>query len=347
MITKKQTKEIREFLKKTQNPLFFFDNDADGLCSFLLLRRFLNNGKGVAVKGSSELTEKFFSRVNEFSPDYIFILDVPRLSKEFLEKAKARNIPIIWIDHHKLDEQVSKYVNYYNSCKKDVGEPVAHICYEITNQKKDQWIAIIGCICDYYIPEYYQEFKKDYPELFVKKDNPHEIYYKSELGKIGRILNASLKDRTTNVMKMIRFMYKVKSPYDILNKTKENKTMYEKFNEIDNKREKIISKFKLKINSSKKILFFQYSGQTSMSNELSNELKMLYPGKNIIVAYVSELYTNMSARGENIRDLMKKALENLKDSNTGGHEKAVGARIQTKDLNKFKENIKEIEKTLL
>ena len=36
MLTKKQKTEIKEHLEKSQNPLFFFDNDNDGLMSFLL-----------------------------------------------------------------------------------------------------------------------------------------------------------------------------------------------------------------------------------------------------------------------------------------------------------------------
>ena len=49
MLTNKQIEEIKEHLEKAQNPLFFYDNDADGLCSFLLLRRYLGRGKGVGV----------------------------------------------------------------------------------------------------------------------------------------------------------------------------------------------------------------------------------------------------------------------------------------------------------
>ena len=39
MLNKKQIKEIREHLEKAQNPVFFYDSDADGLASFLLLAR--------------------------------------------------------------------------------------------------------------------------------------------------------------------------------------------------------------------------------------------------------------------------------------------------------------------
>ena len=56
MLTENQIEEIKEHLDKAQNPLFFFDNDGDGLCSFLLLQRFIKKGKGVAIKSFPELT---------------------------------------------------------------------------------------------------------------------------------------------------------------------------------------------------------------------------------------------------------------------------------------------------
>ena len=49
MLTQKQIKEIREHLDKAQNPLFFFDNDVDGLTSFLILQRYIGSGRGIAV----------------------------------------------------------------------------------------------------------------------------------------------------------------------------------------------------------------------------------------------------------------------------------------------------------
>ena len=36
MLTKKQIEEIRTFAEKAENPLFFYDDDPDGLCSFLI-----------------------------------------------------------------------------------------------------------------------------------------------------------------------------------------------------------------------------------------------------------------------------------------------------------------------
>jgi len=67
MLTKNQIIQIKEHLEKAQNPLFFFDNDQDGLCSFLLLQRFIERGKGVPVRSFPGLTKEYFRKVNELN----------------------------------------------------------------------------------------------------------------------------------------------------------------------------------------------------------------------------------------------------------------------------------------
>ena len=59
MLNLSQLKEIKEHLEKAQNPLFFFDNDNDGLCSFLLLRRFIDRGRGIAIKSFPDLNVSY------------------------------------------------------------------------------------------------------------------------------------------------------------------------------------------------------------------------------------------------------------------------------------------------
>ena len=52
------------------------------------------------------------------------------------------------------------------------------------------------------------EFLKKYPE--IGKKNPKsafDILYKTEIGRIARVLDFSLKDTTTNVVNMLKFMF--------------------------------------------------------------------------------------------------------------------------------------------
>ncbi|MEK6845091.1 MAG: DHH family phosphoesterase [Nanoarchaeota archaeon] len=346
MLTKPQITDIREHLDNAQNPLFFFDNDPDGLCSFILLQRYIQRGKGFPVK-SAPLNKDYFRKIQEFNPDYIFILDIPTVSGEFFEEIKKINLPVVWIDHHNMEKnKVPDFVNYYNPLLgKDFPSSTTYLCYEVVKKKEDLWLTITGSIADNFVPEVYEEFKKFYPDLFIDSTNAFEILYNSRIGVVAHLLNCGLKDKTTNVIKMIKFLMKVKSPYEILEKTSENKEMHEKYQIINKKLKKFLEEAQEQAKASDKLIFFEYGGDTSMSAEISNSLKYLFPGKIIFVVYASESnsFANVSGRGENVKDILDRVLQqgNFENASGGGHENAVGARIMKKDLEKFREILKE------
>ena len=150
MLTKKQIKEIREYLSNSQNPLFFFDNDSDGLCAFLLLQRYIGRGKGVPIKSRPELSKDYFRKVEELNADCIFILDKPIISQEFFEEVRKVNIPVVWIDHHPLEQEVPDFVSHYNPLynKKKNNEPTTYLAYQVSQKKEDLWLAVTGCTSD-------------------------------------------------------------------------------------------------------------------------------------------------------------------------------------------------------
>ena len=144
MLGENMINEIKEHLDKAQNPLFFFDNDNDGLCSFLLLRRHIERGKGVTIKSFPDLNVSYYRKVKELNPDYIFILDKPMVSEEFLNKVNNDNIPIVWIDHHQTERYNDSFVYYYNPyLDNKTSEPISYIAYKITSKKEDVWLALI------------------------------------------------------------------------------------------------------------------------------------------------------------------------------------------------------------
>ncbi len=342
MLTKKQVKEIKEHLEKAQNPLFFFDNDQDGLCSFLLLQRCIGRGKGVSIKSFPDLIPEYFRKVKELGADYIFILDKPLVSQSFFEEARKVNLPIIWIDHHKVDKKnIPDFVNYYNptSNKKKSSEPVTALCYQITKRKEDLWIAVVGCISDGFVPSFYEDFEKKYPDLSIKSQKAFDIFYKSDIGKITRILGFGLKDTTTNVVNMMKFLIKAKNPHEVLEENSKTHSFHQRFSQIDSKYRELLKKAINIGKNSGKILFFQYSGDLSISSNLSNELSYLFPEKLVVVAYVKGIKANISIRGKNARKIILKSIEGLENALGGGHEVAVGGQIKVEDIEKFKENI--------
>ncbi|MFC1682461.1 hypothetical protein ACFL0X_02505 [Nanoarchaeota archaeon] len=336
MLNQKQINEIREHLNRAQNPVFFFDNDQDGLCSFLLLRRYSGKGKGIPVRSFPDLTGDYFRRVEELNADYIFILDKPVVSEEFFKKVEQVNIPVVWIDHHVLDNPVPEFVNYYNPMNDfSKSEPTTFFCYQVSQKKEDLWIAIVGCVADKFVPDYYSEFQKKYPDLAVVSKDAFDIFYKSEIGKVARIFGFGLKDRTTNVISMLKFLMNVKSPYEVLDETQKNFTMHQRFKQIDKKYQRLVEK--AKENVGEKVLFFQYGGDLSISSDLSNELSYLFPKKIVVVIYIAGVKANISVRGKGVREKVLKAIEGLEDATGGGHKDAVGAQVRVEDLEKFKE----------
>ncbi len=355
MLSKIQIEEIKEHLSNAQNPLFFFDNDPDGLCSFLLLQRYIGRGKGVPIRSFPELSKDYLRKINELSADYIFILDKPLVSKDFFEEVEKFNIPVVWIDHHFIKGDVEKrdipkFVNYYNPFVDSEGndlhktnQPTTYLCYQVSKRKEDLWIALIGCISDKFFPDFYFQFKDDFPDLvnsLSREKDAFEILYKSQIGKIARIMGFALKDRTTNVTNMVKFLMKVKTPYEVLEESKKNSTMHNRFNEIDKKYRKFLEKAKNNFDESEEILFFEYGGDLSISADLANELSFIFPKKIIIVAYIKGIKANISVRGKKIREIILKSIKNLDDASGGGHEDAVGVTVRVEDLKKFKENIK-------
>ena len=342
MLTKKQISQIKEHLNKAQNPVFFFDNDQDGLCSFLLLQRYLGRGKGVAIKSFPELIKDYFRKVDELKADYIFILDKPLVSEEFFKEAEKINIPIVWIDHHITDKAIPLFVNYYNPLpnKSKKGEPVTALCYQITNKKDDLWIAVVGCISDAFVPKFYSEFEKKYPDLSIESKKASDIYYKSQIGKIAKILGFGLKDRTTNVINMMRFLIKAKTPYEILEENSKNYTMHHRFKQVEAKYQRLLNKAVSIGKKQGKMLFFQYGGDLSISCDLANELSYFFPDKIIVVVYIKGAKANISMRGEKSRNILLEAIKHFEGASGGGHEDAVGAQVRIEDLEKFRENLK-------
>jgi len=347
MLTEKQVEEVREHLEKAQNPVFYYDNDADGLCAFLLLRRSIGRGYGVAIRSYPDLNVDYLRKAEQLNADYIFVLDKPVISKEFISGVDSMQIPMVWIDHHDMNlaevaKELSNLKNIHvfnpmlNSGKAKSSEPTSCIAYEISGRAEDMWIAVMGCIADSFMPNFAEEFSKRYPEFWGKEiKKPFDAYYKTEIGRIAMALNFGLKDSISHVVQLQNFLNSCKSPNDVFLELEMNKSFREKYREV---REKYLSLIKgAKESESGKIVYLIYSGDLSISSDLSNELFYLYPEKYIVVAYKKGAITNISMRGKNVRKFLEKILKSLENAVGGGHEDAVGARIRTEDLEKFKE----------
>lgn len=342
MLTRKQLGEIREHLENAKNPIFYFDNDTDGLCSYVLLRRFLGRGKGVAVRSFPGLDGGYARKALELGADCVFILDKPVLSKDFVESIDKFGLPLVWIDHHDVarDEFEKDFKNLFiynparNSGKDKSEEPTTFLAYKITERKEDMWLAVVGCIADHYLPEFVNEFAEHYPDFWGKVKEPFDAYYNTDIGRIARALNFGLKDSVTHVVQLQNFLISCNSPSEVFAEGPSNYSFRKKYLDIKKKYDSLLER--ARGIGKEKFVYFEYGGDLSISADLSNELHFRNPGKYVLVAYKKGEVANISLRGKNVRGILERVLKSVEGSG-GGHEDAVGARIKGSDLGKFKE----------
>ncbi len=339
MIPQIQLQEIREHLEASQNPLFFFDNDVDGLCAFLILQRAIGRGKGVAIKSFPDLKEQYLRKVEELNPDAVFILDKAELSKEFAEAVEEKGIPMIWIDHHetKTPKEIIDKTFYYNSHPSS--EPTTYIAQKVFNRREDLWLGVIGCIGDVYMPDFAKDFEKISPELLNSKISAFDVLNSTEIGKMVRMLNFGLMDSITNVVKLIKYLFKAKNAYDILEENQYTKQFHKRYTQLNEFFNKQVEKAESQLDTTSPLIFFTYSGNTSMSSEISNRLFYNHQDKLVIVAFKRPEKANISIRGKNALDITKKAIADIEGATGGGHVEATGAMVPIDYFEKFKENI--------
>ncbi|MGV8086035.1 MAG: DHH family phosphoesterase [Candidatus Woesearchaeota archaeon] len=350
MLTKSELKELRDELLSSKKPLIFFDDDADGTCSFLLYYRFLkdynDSAKGIIVKGSPELKDDLFLRkIEEYNPDKIFVLDKPIISQDFIDAAKK---PIVWLDHHPL--QIRSRVKYFNplkhKCKFYVPDnrPTTYWAYKTIEKDRPQdlWIAMIGCVSDWFVPDFHKNFSKKYPDLLPKDlviKSPGTVLFETKLGVLSRIINFNLKYPTKEAMTAVKILTRITDPYEILNQTTPaGKYIYKHYEFINKIYES--TKASVKINEDK-LLLFEYEDKYSLNSELSNDLMYTYPDKIVLIAKLKGESYHCSFRSVdlNVRDVLERALVDI-DGYGGGHEHACGGNITVKDWQKFLENLR-------
>ena len=338
MLTKKQIELLRTELETAQNPLFYYDDDPDGVCSFILLYKLHREGKGVILKSAPKLDMGLYRKVEENHPDKIFVLDIPMIEQEFIDKA---NRPMFWIDHH--EPLKLKKIKYYNPRIKrpDAYIPTTRMAYQINNSPENLWVATIGCLADWHMPNFIEEFIKKYPHLLSEKKDLNHAVYQQPIGKLIRIFSFLLKGSTSDVNKSIKILTRIKSPDEILNQTTSaGKYLYNRFEKINKYYKVLIEDVKKKVTKSKLLLYNYSENQNSFTVELANELTNLYPKKVILIARKKGGEMKCSLRSKkNIRDPLNKALEGV-EGYGGGHENACGAVINEKSWDLFLKNLK-------
>ena len=339
MLTNKEIALIREELSTAKNPLFLYDSDADGLASFLLLYRIHREGKGIRVSTTSKIDASFLRKVEEINPDKIFVLDIPLMEQDFADKAKR---PIFWIDHH--PPQDIKNVHYFNPRTRDQDAYVTttRMAYQVAQNENDLWIAAAGCLGDWHMPDFIDEFIAKYPNFLPERCDLAAALYQHPVGKLVKLFFFTQKGPSSEVKKSISILSKIRSPQEIFSQeTVAGKFLSVRFGKINAKYEEVLGQARKKITKSKIVLFRYTSTQWSFTTNIANELAALNPQKVIIIAREKSGEMKASLRAQfRIIDALERAMVGIEGSG-GGHPNACGAVIKIEDWGRFIQRFKE------
>lgn len=331
-------KQINKKIQESVRPFALFDDDPDGLSSFIQLKKEYPKLEGMPVKGKSTITAEFFlEKIHTYCPDLIIALDKPYISEEFRERAK---IPIIWIDHHPVtDHRGTKYFNPNLTKKYTYAPPVSYWIHKML--KKHLWIAAVGTFGDYYYLKS-KEFIEKYRHLLPEKLEIEEILFNSKFGTIIQCFDFILKGKTMEMKRSIKALEKIKEPEEILNRsTSEGKFLYQRYIEIKKHYDALLKHALSQKTENEPYVFIYPNQKYSLTNSLSTHLCYLLPNEFIIIArnQTADEIVKLSIRSKTIdlRPILKQALKGTNGTG-GGHKNACGATIPSEYLGIFIEN---------
>jgi single-stranded DNA-specific DHH superfamily exonuclease len=326
--------KARAMLASAKHPLFLHDDDCDGTSSFVLCYQFCGReGKSVPVKRSPCVTTDFLRSVRDYEADLVVVLDKPKVDRDFLIDTK---LPVLWIDHHEPQRdtiQGLSNVHYVNPRMYDDTDnrPTVSWCYKITG--KSLWLAVVGCIADYHLPDYLEEFKQQYPALLpATYTKVEDLYLDTPVGKIIQVIQFNLKGMSTEAKKSVLTLTRIDDPYEILEqRSARGKFLWKKYERLASGYEALLARARA-LPDGPILLFIYEDDLMTFTSELSNELLIRYPQRITLVGRHHDGAYKCSLRSRDVElpPIIDECLKGL-DGYGGGHKFACGLYVAEKD----------------
>ncbi len=312
-------------------------NDLDGLASGLFLEKILES-KGIKVDYLDfldikiDMIKKIIVELNGKGITKIFISDinVDDIDFEGFEELR-REKDVFLIDHHPISSKLTNNENIIKTASNDCASLTIFILGEkLIDINAWSWLVSSAIFADYaFKSEKNFEFLKSfYPELTL------ENLSSSVPGMNARKISSALVYYKND----IRYVYN-------LVKNRNLEELEEIHELIEEEVYKLIDDFSInkKYFPENNIYFYEIKSKFDVLSYVATLVSGSNPHKNFIFMYQTKEYIKFSARSSDglidMGTLMKKGVEGLEGSVGGGHKAAAAAKIQPKDLEKFRERI--------
>ena len=323
---KEKAKQFLEGVNSEDKVALIFHDDLDGFASGILLCDYLKK------KGVKDITYFILSIGKNFMEDFdvedrdkLIIADLgPNLVSKGLFKVK--NKQILYIDHHKKDFEIPEEVI---EIRTDDKFSACRTVFELVGGK--DWLACAGMIAD---------VGDRYPENM-------EL-----INQILKKYKFSLQDFKENIVYIISqsllfFEGKFSEAFNVISKINSLQEI-EQIKKYSEPVKKEITQFVTGYNNGKERLgeinFYFFSPKYQIKSIVCNIISQEYPEEIFVFANPEKDSMRISARNQSTKAdmsaLLKEAVKNIPNSNSGGHVAAAGGFFHSKYLEQFKNNLK-------
>ncbi len=324
-----QAKEFLNQISEKDNIAIIHHDDADGFCSGILFQDHCQN-KGAKISAFTYSHSKTkISKLPLYPFNKIIITDISSKGN-FEEIAQLKNKQILYSDHHPKAPLPEETLTVLTSDKGYI--PSSRTAYELVGGKK--WLALIGVLAD--AGDLYKE-NTPFIEKTLRKLNLTLEEFKTRYSHIfsNTIVHfAKTPEKTFQTLSKISTLEQIKS--------------LEKYsNEVEEEIQKFVKEYKTKKETIGNINIYQFEPKFEIKGIVTSILGRTYPEE--IIMIISNKTSNKNlmgisarhqAKNANLPKLLEETTKDLENSNSGGHLKASGGQIMAKDLEKFKQNLR-------
>ncbi|MFH1631299.1 MAG: DHH family phosphoesterase [Candidatus Aenigmatarchaeota archaeon] len=315
-------------IKSTDGVIVIFHNDADGICSSVLLRKYLDTivKKAYMISQPMPPDKNLIRRIQTCVPSKIIMLDLAVDQQESLIKKIKGISDVLIVDHHPSTRNFTAgNAVYYNPRYKNpkIYQSVSYLMYKILSKITDvsdsAWISAIGIIGDYDTSS-----SKDVLEE-VEKKYPIELF-----NKIAAMIEGVKATKAMSCEQMVEIILNTKDPNQLL----ESGSFLDSYQKMQNEMAAIMIDIQASLEKIDNILFYQLKSRFNLRSTVATKLSEKYPDKLVIVYERMDKRIAIAARNQarklNCDKILRYATRGLRAS-AGGHEAASGATIEAKD----------------
>jgi single-stranded DNA-specific DHH superfamily exonuclease len=341
-LTDAELAAFRTTVLEAKRPLIFYDDDADGLCSYLLCFRARGDGTGIRVHNSAMLTAEYLRKVEETLPDLIVVLDKPYIEQSFID---AVSVPIVWLDHHDVQQPQGSHITYYNPRKENTADNrcTTYWVWRALGRPEDLWLATVGTISDWQVTEVAAQFHELYPHLLGAVQTAPEALYNEPFGELCQLVQFNLKGEASDVRTSIKILSRIETPEELLeHNSPRSKLIYKRYQLIQKEYKKLLEHARTAATDSPLLYVLFPHVEISLLSEVSNQLIHEFPDKIIFIGREHNGDNKFSIRSVHapVAPAVKAAMATGIRGNAGGHLHACGGNVKAEDFPKFLEAFK-------